>query len=109
MDRKILLKEYIKVVIDILEREHAIKTFIEESSDECVIVTIQDCKTLIKSSLPELEKENLIRSSTEIYFPALSMTSLEMADSFGSVFRRCCKPLTKRALILTSSALLRVI
>ncbi|MBJ7570177.1 hypothetical protein JG789_02895 [Bacillus halotolerans] len=57
--------------------EQALKEFIAESSKECLVFTIKFCEEFLNENISDQEKENFIKSYTEIYFPAIDLTPLQ--------------------------------
>lgn len=51
--------------------------FIKETTQFGIIQTIEHCVTFLDSNLTDHEKEKIIQTNTEIYFPAMGLSPLE--------------------------------
>ncbi|MBU8788520.1 MULTISPECIES: contact-dependent growth inhibition system immunity protein [Bacillus] len=61
--------------------EQAIKEFITESSKECLVFTIKFCEEFLNSDKSDHEKEDFIKSNSEIYYPAIGLTPIQWLKS----------------------------
>ncbi|OIK22640.1 contact-dependent growth inhibition system immunity protein [Bacillus amyloliquefaciens] len=51
--------------------KQALEDLITKASKECLVFTIKFCEEFLKSDISELEKESVIKSNSEINFPAI--------------------------------------
>lgn len=61
--------------------EQALNEFISESSKECLAFTIKFCEEFLNSDISDQEKEDFIKSYSEIYFPAIRLTPIQWLKS----------------------------
>jgi CdiI immunity protein len=61
---------------DIESPELALEEFIDETSYKGIEQTVIDCEAFLNCDLKNQEKEDIIQSNTEIYFPAIGQAPL---------------------------------
>lgn len=62
---------------DIESPEDALEEFIKDTTQLGIRQTIDHCVNFLNSNLTDHEKEKIIQTNTEIYFPAIDLSPLE--------------------------------
>ncbi|MPQ26512.1 hypothetical protein GA512_16050 [Bacillus paralicheniformis] len=61
--------------------EQALYEFISESGKECLAFTIEFCQEFLNSDISDQEKKDIIKSHSEVYFPAIGLTPIQWLKS----------------------------
>lgn len=61
--------------------EQALAEFVVEATKECLEFTLESLLIFMSTNTTEKEKEDFIKSHTEIYFPAMKLTPLKWLES----------------------------